>query len=294
MAPAKHTVDIPLTADKSISSRHDSLLEIGFQIGLALFVLAISWVLWLELPESFTPLAVWFVLLTLGIALAGVTWVASSNLSIRTKAIASIAIMTVAISTPTKYVMQRIADQEILRPGRIERGRFRHESLGLSFNANASMWLMPLLNVVVRQSNSQSIIFGDRLHYGDEATLFRVASPNDPDGQRSPIILRVIPFRYSRLDDAVAHAVNTQAHFASQQGERLTRPVHRHQIGTLDVIDFELYFEPWKLHTRYVFIRSGSYLLLLELRSRNPQYRAEFDEFVKSIEITGRTTRFDS
>lgn len=294
MSRARRKASLTSTTDTSISSHDDSLLAIGLQIGLTLFALTISWVLWLELPESTMMIAVWVVLVTLGIALAGGTWVASSNSSIRSKAIASFAVLIIAVSVPTKYVLQRIADQEVLQLGRIERGRFRHESLGLSFNANASAWLTPLLDVVVRHATSQSTISSNRLHYGDEATLFRLASPHDPEGQHSPITLRVMPFRYSRLDAAVAHAVDTQSRCVSQQGERLTHPVHRHQIGTLDVIDFELFYEPWKLYTRYVFVRSDSYLLLFELRTLNPQDRAQFDEFVKSIQITGRTTRFDA
>ena len=294
MAMTRQNAGVTSATDLATTSRRDSFLAIGFQIGLALFVVSISWVLWFDVPESSAKLGVWLVLLTHGIALAGGTWIASSTLSRGTKGILIIAVLAVAISVPAKYYRQWIADRKILQPGRIERGRFRHDALGLSFKAPAS--LTALLDVVVRHSDSdtKSKTSSDRLHFGDEATLFRLASPKDPEGKRSPIRMSVIPFRFSRVDMVVAHVLSTQANFASQPGERLIRPAVHHRVGKLDVIDFELYSEPQKFGTRYVFIRSGAFLLMFELRSPNPEDRTLFDEFVKSIEISGRTTRFDA
>jgi hypothetical protein len=288
----KSEVPIVPVVPPGTGNRFYDALGIGFNIGLALIAIALVWDFWFGRPETNSIENAWLYLFTTGIGLSGVCWIGSSPLRrwLKTAGVCGIVVATVynAIEISRSYD----TDQRVLRPGRIDSGRFVHDALGLSFRVPN---LRPLLNVSVSSSRPMERSAGKptRLRYGEEATLFKLAAPDDPDGRSSPIRLSATPFRFSRLDIVVLQVRDNMATFASQPGERIARAISFRRVGKLDVMDFELMYEPKHILTRYVFVRSGSYLLTFVLRSPNEQDRELFDQFTASIRVTGHASHFD-
>lgn len=269
------------------------LLAVGLHVGLLLIATALIWQFFFE-PAR----VVWgerFCILTFccGALLAANCWITSASLPRTVKPALLVAVLIVTITGGVLATQDLVAHRQIFRPGRIERSRFVHDGLGLSFRIVPQMQL--LRDVTVADSDGKSVDFlkQPRLRFGQEATIFRMALPNDPEAKACPIVLTIKPFRFSRRDLVVYQVLNNQTHFSSQAGERLARPVQFHRLANFDVIDFELVHVTEHFLSRYVYLRSGSYLVCFVLRSPNADDRRLFDEFVSSIQITGRATRFD-
>jgi hypothetical protein len=269
------------------------LLAIGFNLGLALTAASLIWSFWFGTPETAFTERIWLNLFCMGIALSGSCWVAGSSIRRSLKSVAICGIVAGTVCEGVESAREFDADARILQPGRIERVRFVHDGLGLSFAIAPGMLPITEVDVTTKDTGAAVSLRRARLRFDEEATLFKMASPTDPGGKSSPIRLQVKPFTYSRLDAIVLYVLNSQNRFAAQPGETLVRPLRCSRVGGLDVMDFELMRVPTHLLTRYVYVRSGSYLLNFVLRSRNEEDRLFFDQFVQSIRVRGHKTRFD-
>lgn len=269
------------------------VLPIVFHLGLGLIAVALIWEFFLD--PSKTPFGQQYCLWTfcVGSALAGVSWIASSGLPWIVKPALIIIILMLTFWGGLISTRDLSSHRQMLRSGRIDRDHFVHDGLGLSFRIVPQMQL--LRDVTVKDQDGEPVDFSKqpRLRYGQEATLFRMALPDDKNATACPIVLTIKPFRFSRRDVVVFQALNNQTHFSSQPGELLVRPLHFHRIGKLDIIDFELAHTTEHFLSRYVYLRSGSYLICFVLRSPNMEDRRFFDEFLSTIQIKGHATRFD-
>ena len=269
------------------------ILPIGFHLGLFLITVALIWEFFFEPSKTAFGQQYCLWILCIGSALSGVSWIASSGLPKLVKPALIILLLLGTFWGGLVSTRDLISHRQILRPGRIDRNRFVHDGLGLSFRIVPGMQL--LRDVIVTDTFGDTVDASKqpRLRFGQEETLFRMALPGDADAKACPIVLTIKPFRFSRRDVVVYQVLNNQTEFSSQPGERLVRPLRFHRIGKLDLIDFELAHATEHFLSRYVYLRSGSYLLCFILRSPNLEDRRLFDEFVSSIQIEGHATRFD-
>lgn len=269
------------TIDSKVFGR-ETVLSFCFHTGLILIAITLSWEFFFESPATITQERLWLILFGTGLVLTGCSWIAGSALPQWQKSLFICGIIAATLYGVLDFASQFDRDLDVLKPGRILRGRFVHEGLGLSFVA--APHLRPIQEVVVTNLATRETRTSDRsrLRFGEEATLL----------MSSPIQLHVTPFYFSRMDSVVIHALKSQTAFASQPGERLVSPLYYHRVGSLDVLEFELAHDSKQILSRYVFVRSGSFLLTFVLRSPDVKDREFFDKFVKSISITGRKTHF--
>ena len=269
------------------------ILPIGFHLGLFLIAIALIWEFFLEPSKTAYGQQYCLWIFCVGSALSGIAWVASSKLPRMVKPALMIFLLLATIWGGLISTRELSSYRQILRPGRIERNHFVHDGLGLSFRIVPGMQL--LRDVIVTDTFGEVVDSSKqpRLRFGQEETLFRMALPEDTDAKACPIVLKVKPFRFSRRDVVVYQVLNNQTEFSSQPGSRLVRPLRFRRIGKLDLIEFELAHTTEHFLSRYVFLRSGAYLLCFILRSPNLEDRRLFDEFISSIQIKGQATRFD-
>jgi|GEM_PF-3545204 hypothetical protein len=281
-----------LESPKNGAPRRYTLLALGFNLGLVLVAISMIWDLWFGKPFATALERFWLVLYSVGLGLSAWTWLASSTLPLWMRRALICGALALIAYGGVDSAREFDAEGQVLLPGRIVRDRFVHDGLGVSFKVPHNMRL--LRDVSVTSPYSGQDASRNRLRFGEQATLFRMALPNDPEGKSSPIRLHVKPFQFSRLDVVVLQVLNQQTGLASQQGVRLVRPMRLYQLGQLDIVEFEILRDPKPALTRYVYLRSGSYLLTFVLTSPNAQDRALFDDFIQSIQITHRTTRFNA
>ena len=291
--PSEQTEFPPIPQAPAIrEARRYTLLALGFNLGLTLVATSMVWELWFGKPFTTAFERLWLVLYSVGLGLSAWTWIASSTLSLWQRRALICGAFAIIGYAGMDSAREFDTDGQVLLPGRIVRDRFIHDGLGLSFMVSPNMRLLRDVSVTSPFSGEGSS--RNRLRFGEQATLFRMALPNDPEGKSSPIRLHLKPFQFSRLDVVVLQVLNQQTSSASKPGVRLVRPMHLYQLGRLDIAEFELMYEPKQILTRYVYLRSGSYLLTFVLTSPNAEDRTLFDDFIQSIQITLRATRFHS
>lgn len=285
------------------SPRNDHLWAILFNVGMALFLFAECWY-HIDWPSrTATENAVKIFAIWSGLLLAGFAWLASSEIKFWQKVLNFALLFAITSSLSIEASREFNTDLELLKPGRIENGRFVHDSLGISFDVlpNWETNLQPVASqrVAERGSNSKSRSTVDqRLHIGQPAVFFRmrssVAEQRSGLGDPSTVVqLMGGPIYFRSLPNVVAKILDIQQSYTRRPTVEMRRPVHFFQIGPLDVAEFEYWDKEQNVISRHVFVRSGPNLLDLSCKTNREEELARFDQIVRSIVITRRPTGFN-
>ena len=266
-----------------------------FNLGIGLFLLDGLWQL---LHGPFTTTfehRINGALFYSGLGIAGVIWVVSSGAAAMAKGVLALAIVSGTIFAYFESVRRFDAGDLTLRMGVIKNGRVIFDGIGLSFEI-PSGWRVELQPFVASSpSNEGAVSHPPRLFYGETAVFFRgrPSSPSGSDSASVMIQLEGSPFVFRSLSTSLSSVCHIEASYATKSDVRIISPTRFYQLGNLDIAEFVSIDDTSNLISRHVFTRSGEIRLYFLLVANDEKSAMGFSQFIRSIRIHGRQTRFN-
>jgi hypothetical protein len=283
----------PGCEQKAVATR-PRRLSLALNSGVALFVLGGSWCV-MGGPSA-TPAGHWFkvLLVCAGANLAAAAWMAGAAIGGRWKLAIILLFLAASMTAGIDSALEFTADEEVLRPGRIEQGRFVHNGLGFSCPvfAGCRFNMRPFLRDGDGREGQRPA--RGRLAYDEIAVFFQMVPKSTESGQPAwSIEVLGAPVRFSSYSATVGAILSKQAACLARPGTRLLRPARVIRAGEFDLAEFEFFQNDEHIFSRHVFARSGSYLLHIEMNTTDDRVRPLFDAFVKSLRMTRHPAKFD-
>jgi hypothetical protein len=294
MSTKQKTLESPSGA--SLEKDRRSFVSLLLNIGLAIFLLDGFWQLLSGPPTTSAACRLHAFFFYSGLCLAAVMWIASTNKAIWLK----VAMILFAISTNLMVAYESIRRfderQRELTRGEVVNGRVVYAALGISFAAptNWNMNLQPFLQKSKPKTGVNAPATG--LRYGELAIFFQAAPRVDvanTEQVADSIQLEGGPFIFRSLGRTLGSVRQMEASYRAMPGVRIVQPMRFYQRENADFIEFDLIDETHRIYYRHVFFRSGENRLDFVLTTPGEHASARFDEFIRSIRITRRPTRFN-
>jgi hypothetical protein len=288
MAKQRSTSEATSGATLERSARFDVGNAIAFNLGMAMFVIGASWDL---LSPSTSDAVFWWKvgLWSLGLAIAGPSWIVGSSLSAFTKfALSSVFVGAIVIAARTAMLQHEI-QSSLLQPWRIESNRLVHDGLGMSVAALPG-WTCNLQPRLIRNPAS-GIGPSTHLGTGELAVFLQLTHAQDRSANfPSTILLEGGP---EPMDDRslVQFALGREKMNAQRPGATLLQSTQEGKIDGVPSLMFA-YEAPDGRRWQEVVFHSGPCTLTLFSNAASDADLQEIIEFVNSVRIQGREIGF--
>lgn len=259
----------------------------SLQISLTLVILGIIWQLIGSEAETLAEHRVRLFLLNIGIVWSIGSWLIDTGIpkSAKWTVFAVSALICAALAVHSSREFESAL--RVFQTPRINGQRIVHEAIGLSY-ARPSDFQLNLKPSMMRKLNSHPGSGSNparRLLYGEVVMLNQLTKPA-PAGH-SPTTINVIVGHELNLglNGVVTEVKQIQSLFASSPHNRITRPVHLSRLGPYQTIEFEVVRSDGPTKSRYIFFRSGEYLINFAFSSDDDKEFPSFDEFLRTVRL---------